>query len=277
MLRNGDRLLTADGSNSYQFADGVPDLRLAPARLHIDAPWYEPWDDLDSVMLEAPDPYTGSDVPPRLDKFQAAAILAGSGERWVLEVGCGEKWNKPWLGSRGFEYVGMDIDSRGPGPDLLGDAHNLPIADGAFDLVISFAALEHVVSPITVMSEIKRVLRPGGRFVGSAAFMYGFHDRASFFHMSHAGLLYSLRIAGFAVERMWCDWPYAASISQWGFRGPTGALWRWASRTMLWSSEQSFVALSNLARRTVGKKLIDKPRRAVEMAGSISFVARRAR
>lgn len=274
---DGDRLRTVDESNSYQVLDGVPDLRLAPARLRIDAPWYEPWDDLDSLILEAPDPYVGLDVPPRLDEFQAGAILAGSGEHWVLEVGCGEKWNKPWLGSRGFEYVGMDIDSRGPGPDVLGDAHNLPITDGAFDLVISFAALEHVVSPITVMSEINRVLRPGGRFVGSAAFMYGFHDRASFFHMSHGGLLYALGIAGFEVERMWCDWPYASSVSQWGFRGAIAAPWRWATRSVLWASEHSFVALSNLARRTVGKALIDKPRRAVEMAGSISFVAKRTR
>ena len=50
---------------------------------------------------------------------------------------------------------------------LAGDAHNLPFADKSFDMVFSFDAFEHVSNPEKMLSEVKRVLKPGGRFVMS--------------------------------------------------------------------------------------------------------------
>lgn len=45
---------------------------------------------------------------------------------------------------------------------VLGDGHSLPFADASFDVVLCFETLEHVESPIAVLREIRRVLRPGG-------------------------------------------------------------------------------------------------------------------
>jgi SAM-dependent methyltransferase len=59
--------------------------------------------------------------------------------------------------------------------DVLADAESLPIADGTVDLAISIAVLEHVRDPKKVMSEITRVLKPGGFAFISVPFIQGFH------------------------------------------------------------------------------------------------------
>ncbi|MEX2026589.1 MAG: methyltransferase domain-containing protein, partial [Pirellulaceae bacterium] len=46
---------------------------------------------------------------------------------------------------------------------VQGDAHELPFADGSFDLVYCRYLLEHVANPVRVLSEMRRVTRPGGR------------------------------------------------------------------------------------------------------------------
>jgi ubiquinone/menaquinone biosynthesis C-methylase UbiE len=46
-----------------------------------------------------------------------------------------------------------------------GNATDLPFADGAFDAVVTRLSVHHFDRPARVMSEIFRVLRPGGRFV----------------------------------------------------------------------------------------------------------------
>src|SRR5439155_2467856 len=46
---------------------------------------------------------------------------------------------------------------------VRGDARRLPFADGTFDAVCCYAALYLVPEPFTVLSELLRVLGPGGR------------------------------------------------------------------------------------------------------------------
>jgi len=50
-----------------------------------------------------------------------------------------------------------------------GDAAAMPFADGSFSGVVAFTMLHHVSSPVaqdSLLSEVFRVLRPGGVFVG---------------------------------------------------------------------------------------------------------------
>ena len=46
---------------------------------------------------------------------------------------------------------------------LVGDAASLAFPDGSFDLVISTLSMHHWADPAAGLTEIGRVLRPGGR------------------------------------------------------------------------------------------------------------------
>ncbi len=61
---------------------------------------------------------------------------------------------------------------------LLADAHQIPFRDGVFDAVWIQAVLEHVLDPATVVSEIHRVLRPGGIVFAGTPFMQPVHEGA---------------------------------------------------------------------------------------------------
>jgi SAM-dependent methyltransferase len=274
--RDGETLRsTGDRALSYPIVNGVPDLRRPPSRLKIDVPWYEPWDELDGIPLDSPDPLRAPNLPYHLDAHLAAIPGEIGDGRWILEIGCGERQCDGWFTPRGFNYVGTDVDVRGPGPHLLADAHNLPFSDNSFDLYCSMAVYEHLVSPITAALEAYRVLKPGGTFFGSAAFVYGFHDRASFHHMTHAGIYATLRSAGFEVTRMWADWRYPGAVASWGFRGAQGAPWRIMTKAFLEAMEWTFTRSSNVARTLARKPPIDLAARAIQCAGSVSFQARR--
>ena len=100
----------------------------------------------------------------------------------LIDVGCGLATAAhallPCL--RGGVYVGIDADeSRLREAERLcagtayaervrfqqGRAEQLPCPDSAADLVLSSMILQHVMDVPAALSEIKRVLRPGGRFV----------------------------------------------------------------------------------------------------------------
>jgi len=59
--------------------------------------------------------------------------------------------------------------------DMVGDAHNIPFADNTFDAIFSVAVLEHVYDPEKVVSEMIRVLKPGGILYSEVPFIFFFH------------------------------------------------------------------------------------------------------
>lgn len=104
------------------------------------------------------------------DNRAKAASFIPEGSR-VLEVACGRAANCVWLADRA-QYFGSDISQKGlshaqrPGLRLTcADAECLPFADGSFDAVLSTYALEHSTDPVQMLSEMVRVVRPGGRIV----------------------------------------------------------------------------------------------------------------
>lgn len=50
---------------------------------------------------------------------------------------------------------------------VLGDASKIPLEDNLVDVVVSFETIEHIPNYIEFISEIKRVLKPGGTFLVS--------------------------------------------------------------------------------------------------------------
>jgi ubiquinone/menaquinone biosynthesis C-methylase UbiE len=90
----------------------------------------------------------------------------------VLDMGCGRGGVLEQLGEDVTHPMGLDPDwvslraHRLPDlPRVAGLASALPFAAESFDLVVCSWVLEHLTEPAKVFSEIRRVLKPVGRFI----------------------------------------------------------------------------------------------------------------
>jgi SAM-dependent methyltransferase len=90
----------------------------------------------------------------------------------LLDVGCGGAW----LGDHFDDYTGIDVSpeaveaarSRGQQVLLVDGDEPLPFDEGSFDGVVLKDVLEHVLEPVALVREVRRVLRPGGRVFASS-------------------------------------------------------------------------------------------------------------
>jgi SAM-dependent methyltransferase len=85
----------------------------------------------------------------------------------VLDLGCGEGWLSRRLQHKFSTVVGLDISLESLQRDLLsicGAAENLPFKTHTFDAVVGSAILHHIPSLDSAIQEMRRILRPGGRF-----------------------------------------------------------------------------------------------------------------
>ncbi|MFG2893330.1 class I SAM-dependent methyltransferase [Streptomyces sp. NPDC048248] len=123
--------------------------------------------------------------PEGLDEAEAGLLGPTAelkGQR-VLEIGAGAAQCSRWLAAQGAHPVALDLSHRqlqhalriadgAPGEGdvelVEADAGALPFRDGSFDLACSaYGAIPFVADPVRVLREVRRVLRPGGRFVFS--------------------------------------------------------------------------------------------------------------
>jgi len=144
--------------------------------------------------------FSGVDVPRHLDEQMLSHFpRAGSGNSLALDLGCGSAGHRAVCEHAGFGYVGLDFSSYSA--SLWGDAHALPFRDGSFEFMLSVAVIEHLRFPFVALQEAYRVLKKGGRLVGTAAFLEPAHGN-SLYHCTHLGLLNLLRYGGFRVEHV---------------------------------------------------------------------------
>lgn len=66
-------------------------------------------------------------------------------------------------------------------PDIIGDIHSLPFADGSQDAIICVSVLEHVENPIKACAELHRVLRQGGYMLVYVPFLYYYHAERGYY------------------------------------------------------------------------------------------------
>jgi uncharacterized protein YbaR (Trm112 family) len=107
-------------------------------------------------------------VDPRLERPVARRVFEHQGPATiVLNVGGGPtrfSEREITLNLRPFHNV-----------DVVGDAHGMPFADESVDSIVCNAVLEHVHSPERVVSEMLRVLKPGGRIYAEVPYIFFFH------------------------------------------------------------------------------------------------------
>jgi SAM-dependent methyltransferase len=211
LIADGDRLTCARCAETYRRSSTQVDLRPPHARvatleLEVGGPADWPPRALFQPLRADPDaryPVADADLGTtrtygnRLTRELLSHFpVVGPEGGLMLDLGSGEGQFRDLIPATGLDYVSLDTD--GDEADVLGDAHALPFRDGSFSFVLAMSVVEHLRFPRVAMREVRRVLRPGGRFIGSVAFMEPFH-LDSYFHHSHLATYDVLRTAGFDV------------------------------------------------------------------------------
>jgi SAM-dependent methyltransferase len=104
-------------------------------------------------------------------------------EQWVLDIGSGEG-SFPWTGACHMVALDENLDAFAHAKDrasgtyhrVFGRCDRLPFHDHSVDLVLCHHVLEHLVPLDTVLAEIGRVLKPGGRLFVAVPNGYGLCD-----------------------------------------------------------------------------------------------------
>ncbi len=103
--------------------------------------------------------------------YEQASNLAEN--KKVLDLGCNTGYGSNIISKSCKEIVGVDVSpkaisiasvryTRSGIKFLLIDGKRLPFSDNSFYLIVSFQVIEHIVNYNDYISEIKRVLAPGG-------------------------------------------------------------------------------------------------------------------
>ena len=91
----------------------------------------------------------------------------------VMDIGCGPRGSLEWANNAALR-IGLDtlankyIKMEGKKHKMKyvqGGAEQIPFEDNLFDVISSFNSLDHVDDLTLSIKEIKRVLKPGGRFL----------------------------------------------------------------------------------------------------------------
>jgi SAM-dependent methyltransferase len=112
-----------------------------------------------------------------VDDVAAALARLEAPIRDVLDVYCGSRPYDDLL-PPGARCVGLDVEGN-PYGDLADVISNefLPFDDASFDLVTCYEAFQYVEDPVYGVSEIRRVLRPGGAVLVSIPFAWEYDRR----------------------------------------------------------------------------------------------------
>lgn len=131
----------------------------------------------------------------------------------VLDLGCGPRDQAAPIEYLGHQYVGIDYSNTAA--DILADAHTIPFKDETFDCVLSYAVLEHLHNPFVAITEIERVLKPGGVYVGTVSQGEPFHG--SYFHHTSWGMISLISsVSKLEIKKLWSAEDTLSSLAQMG-------------------------------------------------------------
>lgn len=111
-----------------------------------------------------------------LIQAQIAAFLPAEHVGSVLDYGAGNSPYRRFVSCDRYVTADVGQDITGGIDHLIVPGEPLPIAAGAFDLVLLLDVLEHVSDPAFVLGEIRRLLAPGGRLIISLPFLCREHE-----------------------------------------------------------------------------------------------------
>ena len=125
----------------------------------------------------------------------------------LVDVGCGQKPYAELLSAFVTEHVGVDHPESPhslEAADVLSSAYQIPLESGSFDTALLSEVIEHLEDPTAALAEVRRLLRPGGKVILSAPFMWVLHEEPrDFYRYTPNGLRLILTDAGFEQITIW--------------------------------------------------------------------------
>jgi SAM-dependent methyltransferase len=121
----------------------------------------------------------------------------------LLDIGCGVKPYAPLF--RVNMYVGMETLVSGHSKeakinDIFFDGSRFPIKPQSIDVVMATQVLEHVFYPESFLSEIVRILKPGGKLIITVPFVWDEHEQPyDYARYTSFGLIAMLERNGFKI------------------------------------------------------------------------------
>jgi SAM-dependent methyltransferase len=135
----------------------------------------------------------------------------------VLDAGAGDSPYKAYFIRKRYHATDLGVVEKGYGQlSFICDLKEIPISRDCYDLVFCSQTLEHVPDPKMVISELERVLKPGGHLWLTAPLNYEEHEVPyDYYRYTQFGLKYILLEAGFQIELIeWLEGYFGAVAYQ---------------------------------------------------------------
>ena len=127
-------------------------------------------------------------------------------EALVLDAGAGGGPYKRLFEHAIYESADFEQVNKAYAPaTYVCDLASIPVENDRFDYVVFNQVLEHLPEPKRVLSELHRVLKPGGRLIFTAPLFYEEHEQPyDFYRYTQFGLRHLFTETGYEIERL--DW-----------------------------------------------------------------------
>jgi len=139
----------------------------------------------------------------------------------ILDLGSGSdspSYKKYLRCKEPFSIVYSDYYEEGTNLVKIDLEKPFAIENDSYDFVTCFSVLEHIYDYRNVIRESSRILKRGGRFIGSTPFLHIFHpDPYDYYRYTHQALIRMFAEANFTCEKMvYLGFgPFSAAISHW--------------------------------------------------------------
>lgn len=132
----------------------------------------------------------------------AASLPAGS---VVLDAGAGHQPYRDLFAHCTYETADFEqVEAAGKTylpSTYVCDLKSIPVQDARFDAVVFTHVMEHLPEPFEVLTELSRVMKPGGTIFYTAPFVYQEHEQPyDFYRYTQYGVRYLLTKARFEIE-----------------------------------------------------------------------------
>jgi SAM-dependent methyltransferase len=204
-------------------------------------------------------------------------LAGGRSDPVVVDLGCGrgDSVDAFRAAAHGVRWVGLELaDSEVFAERARDDAEfqtfdgvRLPFDDASVDVVFCKQVLEHVERPRELLSDVARVLRPGGAFAGSTSHLEPYHGY-SIANLTPYGLKRLLDDCGFEAQAFMPGIDGPTLIARRLLHGP-GCFDRW------WSGTSPLNRLVDGAARILRWDAEDRNAVKLLYCGHYAFVARR--